>query len=111
MRRGQHSTLGVATSESDIRGRREAGARLAPEALFSALDGRRLSVSQQNWLVEVYSVYDDAESRWVQLALQGPPQHTVTVRMALNDSVDHIVDAVEAWLSHPSPTHKVLDVA
>jgi hypothetical protein len=84
---------------------------LSPTRLFEALDGRALFVDHTNWQVRVFSVYDAEGLRWVQLGLEGDGCHPLTLRMSQFESVKTVVYTLIAWLSDPSATDHVLEVA
>jgi hypothetical protein len=85
--------------------------RFTSERLFQELDGRKLRVLHTDWTIEVYSIYEEAGARWLQLRLGGTPEHTLTVRATAGDAVERILGALADWLVHPSKIHDVLDVA
>jgi len=72
-----------------------------PEPLFRALDGRDVTVSGQNWRIEVFSVCDHDARRWVQLALKGEPGYVLTLRLAAGDGVTRAVSALSDRLTEP----------
>jgi hypothetical protein len=79
--------------------------------LFDALDGEVIRVFQRSWLVRVYSVWDDAGYRWLQLALEGTPQYTATIQMSPFDSPDDMLRRLSSWLGNPAKTRHILTVA
>ncbi len=84
---------------------------LSAARLFEALDGRALFVDHKNWQINVFSVHDEDGCRWVQLALEGPDNHPLTLRMSQYESVKAVVYTLISWLSDPSATDHVLEVA
>ena len=79
-------------------------AGVPPEELFVALDGRIVSVGRAHWRVEVFSVVDDEEGRrWVQLAMKGDPDYTLTLRTCPTTRAERAVLAIVRWLYDPSP--------
>ncbi len=81
------------------------------EALFWALDGRDLVVLGRRWHVEVFSVVALAGRRYVQLSLDGATHYMLTLRLKTDTSVRHLIPAVLSWLSHPTASGAVIDVA
>jgi hypothetical protein len=84
---------------------------LSAARLFEALDGRALFVDRKNWQVNVFSVHDEDGFRWVQLALEGPDCHPLTLRMSQYESLKAVVHSLICWLSDPAATDHVLEVA
>ena len=82
-----------------------------PDQLFELLDGRYLTVTGRTWRIEVYSIRDRAGLRWVQLALDGAPQHILALRLATGDGLEPAVRALAAWLISPSNEGDILRVA
>ena len=68
--------------------------------VFELLDGPSVVVSGRSWRVEVFSVFDDAEHRWIQLALDGPDHYMVTLRLEPGASSDSARLAIESWLEN-----------
>ena len=78
--------------------------RAAPldERLFASLDGRDLLVRGEAWHIEVYGICEDAGRRWVQMAIDGPQHHMLTLALATRAGVRQAVAAVSHWLEDPS---------
>ena len=70
--------------------------------LFRALDGRSLSVSSRYWRIEVYGVFEQDGSSWVQLTLQGAPPYSLAMKISPHETVTEIVNALSSWLAYPS---------
>lgn len=83
-------------------------ARIAPDTLFTALDGTQVSVAGLDWRVEVFSVIDEPGQRWIQLALQGVVRRIVTVRANHTESPRQIVREISSWLADPSAARNIL---
>ena len=81
------------------------------ERLFTALDGRDLLVRGVAWHVEVYGICEDAGRRWIQLAVDGPHHHMLTLALATRHGVRQAVRTVSTWLEEPSETSSVLNVS
>jgi len=83
-----------------------------PEELFVALDGRSVTAGRDRYRIEVFSVRDEAGSRWVQLALKGPDtEKMLTLRMKTGDNVQHAIVTLASWLNDPTSTPEVFNVA
>jgi hypothetical protein len=84
------------------------------DRLFAGLDGRAVAVRGRRWRIEVYSAWDQADRRWVQLALrgqEGEPDFMLTLRLAATDGVRHAVLTLSSWLANPTKARTVLNVA
>jgi len=80
------------------------------QSLFWALDGRHLVVLGKRWHVEVFSVVELAGRRFMQLSLDGPAHHMLTLRLTPQTPVRRLVPTVLLWLSHPESSAAVIDV-
>ncbi len=89
--------------------RREGGAP-PQDRVFAALDGRDLVVSGSQWHVEVYGICEQAGRRWIQVALDGPRHHMLTLALAADLGVRQVVRALSDWLADPSATDQLLTV-
>ena len=96
--------------------------RLAPQparqksadGVFSALDGREVSVSGQHWALAVYSVTDQPGGRWLQLGLKGDEleqDHLLTLRLPAGSGVDEAAEALSSWLVDPTHVADIVHVA
>jgi hypothetical protein len=82
------------------------------EELFQALDGRVLLAPSGPQRVEVFSVRDEAGVRWVQLALKGEASRKfLTVSLKLEDTAHQAISTLSAWLTDPTATNNVFNVA
>ena len=81
------------------------------ETLFWALDGRDLVVLGRRWHVEVFSVVELAGRRYIQLSLAGLTDYMLTLRLTPATPVRHLIPAVLTWLTHPTASGEVIDVA
>ena len=106
-RLGQHDT---ATPPSQLAQEQQF---MDPNRLFEMLDGRDLYISDQPWHVEVFSVSDQAQHRWVQIGLKGDHEYMLTIRLESGSGVLPVVQAVSSWLHTPSETRteQILNVA
>ena len=81
----------------------------APDRFFAALDGRDVVVSGARWHVEVYGICDQSGRRWIQLAVDGPRHHMLTLALAADEGIRQVVRTLSSWLANPS-TSQVLTV-
>jgi len=77
------------------------------DGLFRALDGRAIMVSNRRCLLEVFGIVDEAECRWVQLAVHGLGHRMLTLRLELGDGLTKALAAVYAALM-PEPIAELL---
>ncbi len=82
----------------------------ATDRVFAALDGRDLVVAGLRWHVEVYGICEQAGRRWIQLAVDGPAHHMLTVALAADLGVRQVVRVVSKWLADPSGSKQVLSL-
>jgi hypothetical protein len=80
------------------------------ERLFASLDGRDLLVGGEAWHIEVYGICEDAGRRWVQMAIDGPQHHMLTLVLATRAGVRQAVAAVSRWIEDPSDRPLMLRV-
>jgi hypothetical protein len=85
--------------------------RAGSNGLFKALDGRTLIAGRSRWLVEVYSIFAEAGSIWLQIGLAGESTYNVLLRMASADGADHAVRYLSSWLLNPADRSHVFNVA
>jgi hypothetical protein len=70
------------------------------DELFEQLDGRFVQVGPAGWRIEIYSVSADV-LRWIQLALRGPSDHMLILRMPLAAQALDVLGEIEEWLRNP----------
>jgi len=87
------------------------GRGLSAERLFEALDGRTVSARGRQWLIEIYSVRQESDATWLQLALQGESSHSLLMRLAPDDRPKHAVRVISAWLGNRPDRAHILNVA
>ena len=83
----------------------------ARERLFEGLDTHTISVSGGTWQVRVYSICEEPGAWWLQLALEGSPEYTVTLRIPLHETAPEILFRLSRWLTNTSQAEDVLTVA
>jgi hypothetical protein len=75
--------------------------------LFQALDGHQLTASRKTWRLEVYSIVDEGETRWIQVALHGLESHELMVAAPRSSDAKQIMAALKTWIGQlrlPVPT-------
>ena len=82
----------------------------APDRLFAALDGRDLVVSGLQWHLEVYGICEQAGRRWIQVAVDGPQHHMLTMALAADLGARQAVRAISGWLANPAVSDSILSV-
>lgn len=75
-----------------------------PERLFDSLDGCNVVAAGRMWRIEVYSVSDLDGRRWVQLALKGCPDVSLTMKLDAGTSERGAVGAIYSWLTRSAAT-------
>lgn len=81
------------------------------DRLFEDLNGRAITVAHRRWRIEVYGISEDAGWRFLQLALTGPPERKLTLRIAAIHDATHVIRTISSWLMQPSEAQSVLSVA
>src|SRR5262245_40898275 len=81
-----------------------------PDDVCALLNDAVVTVAGQPWQVEVYSVSDLRNARWVQLGVTGASHHLLTLRLAEDAGADDALMAVAAWLENPANAPAVLSV-
>jgi hypothetical protein len=85
---------------------------VTPDELRIALDGEVVSDGERSWRVEVYSISDQQDHRWVQVSLLGEPSWMLTLRVSPEDGIEHIRHTLSTWLADPSVPHdEVINIA
>ena len=80
---------------------------LDPDQLFADLDGRSVTTPQGVWFVQIQSILDDAEFRWMQLTLAGNQSYSLTFRLNPGDDADEALRNLSMWLVS-AETHQVM---
>jgi hypothetical protein len=91
--------------------RADGGGGLSPQALFDALDGRIVRASTGEWRVEIYSVSDDRQTRWVQLGLGGDPAFCLTMRLNPDADSAYALNVLTSWLTNRESTADIVSIA
>jgi hypothetical protein len=80
--------------------------RPTADELFAALDGRPFTFFNNTWRLKIYSIYDQHDSRWLQVRMEGRPQHSTTLRVAVDASADDVIGVLTNWLIESRPIHQ-----
>jgi hypothetical protein len=83
---------------------------LSCEHLFSALDGCELAALGKRWRIDVFGVIENAGRRFVQLGLEGPTHHMLTMRLAPHVPVRRLGFSLVVWLAAPRDPGEIIDV-
>jgi hypothetical protein len=67
-------------------------------AFFDALDGKTVRVSGHSWRMMLFGEYEGAGRRWVQLALRGSQDYSVTMSLDPDDDTSQVVVHIKRWL-------------
>lgn len=78
------------------------------ERLFEGLDGHTISANGGTWRVRVYSICEEPGAWWLQLALDGEPAYTVTLRTPLFETAPNTLCRLARWIVSPSQSDDVL---
>ena len=81
------------------------------DELFFTLDGADTILGGNEWHVEVYGVVDEPGSRWIQIGLNGPRHHLVTLRIGPGEGADSALARLRAWIAEWSLSNAVLSFA
>jgi hypothetical protein len=79
--------------------------------LFEGLDGHTISGAGGTWRVRVYSICEEPGAWWLQLALEGKPEYTITIRTPLLETAPDTLCRLSRWLAGTSPADEALTVA
>jgi hypothetical protein len=87
------------------------GGGQSAERLYEALDGHTIGARGREWLIEVYSVRQEAEATWLQLALHGESAYSLLVRLAPDEGIKHARAVLISWLSTRHDPKHIVNVA
>jgi hypothetical protein len=77
--------------------------RPSADELFAMLDGRPFRFFDSTWRLKIYSIYDHDGFRWLQVRMDGRPQHNTTLRVDVDASADDVIGALATWLIEARP--------
>jgi hypothetical protein len=82
----------------------------ARERLFEGLDGHTISGVGGTWRVRVYSICEEPGAWWLQVALEGKPEYTITLRTPLFETAPDTLCRLSRWVADPSTIDDTLTV-
>ena len=80
-----------------------------PDELFAELDNLEIAAGGGNWRVEVFSISDHQDHRWIQLVVHGETEHMITLRVLPGARLDDALPALSEWLAAPATRPHVID--
>lgn len=81
---------------------------LAPDSLFTALDGRVVRCAGDSWRIVVFSVSEGAGHRWIQLAVRGTADYALSLRLNGDEGAEQVVRLVKGWLMNGAENRNVI---
>ena len=100
--------VSVAPPRGSFRYRQMVAAR---DRLFEGLDNHTISNGGGTWHVRVYSICEEPGAWWLQLALEGDPEYTVTLRTPLLETAPETLGRLSRWLAHTSQAEEAQTLA
>jgi hypothetical protein len=85
-------------------------AGVSTHELLRQLRGRVIDAAGESWRVEVYSIVDDSNHRWIQLGLAGREERTMLMKLPYLADADDAIGSIEQWVCDSSCQHAVLTV-
>ena len=55
-----------------------------------------------HWHLDIFSVVDESDARWVQLDVVGPEEHLITLRLDRGAPSENVLACVSSWLADPA---------
>ena len=80
-----------------------------PDQVFAELHNLEFAAGGGHWRIEVYSVSDQGDYRWVQMAVAGTHDYMLTVRLPEGAGSETALPALAEWLAAPSAFSHVVD--
>ena len=80
-----------------------------PDDLFADLDNLEIAAGGGQWRVEVYSISDHDDHRWIQLVVHGESEHMITLRLQPGARVEDALPALSEWLEAPGAQPHIID--
>ena len=81
------------------------------DRISTRLDGSEVTTPVGTWTVEVYAASDLDGCRWVQLGVDGPEHHMLTLRLAQGAGPTRAGVAIASWLADRSRHDEIVAVA
>ena len=80
-----------------------------PDDLFAELDNLEIAAGGDQWRVEVFSISDLEDHRWIQLVVHGESEHMITLRLLPGARLEDAIPALSDWLSAPDKSSHLID--
>jgi hypothetical protein len=80
-----------------------------PDQVFAELDNLELAAGDGHWRVEVFSVTDQEQHRWVQISVVGERDYMLTLRLPAGAGASSAIPALTGWLKEPSAISHIVD--
>ena len=80
-----------------------------PDELFAELDNLEIAAGGDQWRVEVFSISDHDDHRWIQLVVHGQSEHMITLRLLPDAKLEDAIPALSEWLEDPEHRSHVID--
>jgi hypothetical protein len=80
-----------------------------PDELFAELDNLEIAAGGDQWRVEVFSISDHDDHRWIQLVVHGQSEHMITLRLLPDARLEDAIPALSDWLAAPENRSHVID--
>jgi hypothetical protein len=80
-----------------------------PDELFAELDNLEIAAGGGQWRVEVFSISDQEDHRWIQLIVRGSAEHMITLRLLPGARLEDAVPALSDWLSAADHDSHIID--
>ena len=101
---------GLVTKQSDAYRTFLSAPVTTADELFRSLEGTDVLLGGDRWHVDVFSVIDEVDARWVQLGLIGAREHLLTLRLDRGAPSESVLACVSAWLADPAKETRVVSV-
>jgi hypothetical protein len=80
-----------------------------PDELFAELDNLEIAAGSGQWRVEVFSISDHDDHRWIQLVVRGESEHMVTLRVLPGTRLEDALPSLSAWLADGAEGSHIID--
>ena len=80
-----------------------------PDELFAELDNLEIAAGGGQWRVEVFSISDHDNHRWIQLVVRGESEHMVTLRVLPGTRIEDALPSLSGWLEAGGQSSHIID--
>lgn len=80
-----------------------------PDQVFAELDNLEIAAGEGRWRIEVFSVSDQDDHRWVQISVIGERDYMLTLRLPAGAGAESALPALTDWLERPSAISQIVD--